>query len=255
MRRGPGAARSILGFLALMLLFGAGGLVQRLVLWPLVLLLPDRRPALVTAGMKAMSASIVRIVGLAGGRISLRGGVPTHGPVLLLANHQSVLDIPLVVLLSHPLAPVFVTRRRYARGIPFVSLCVRLLGCPVIEPGRQGAALRILRRTAARHGNGILIFPEGHRSRDGGVSPFKVAGIKAMLRAGPRKVYLVVTDGLWRCRRLWDFAFGMHTLRGEVEVLGPFSPPSGDEETTAFVERMREVMIDRLRERREGRAH
>jgi 1-acyl-sn-glycerol-3-phosphate acyltransferase len=246
MRRGLGAARSALAFLALLLLFAAGGLVQRLLVWPLVLLRPARRPTLVSAFMKAMSGSILALVRLGGGRVRLTGRVPTHEPVLVLANHQSALDIPLVVLLSHPLAPLFVTRRRYARGIPVVSLCLRLLGCPVIEPGQRAQALRILGRTAAEDGHGILIFPEGHRSPDGEVAPFKVAGIKALLRARPRPVYLVVTDGLWRCRRLPDFVFGMHALRGRAEVLGPFPPPAGEDETTAFVERMREMMREHL---------
>ena len=45
-----------------------------------------------------------------------------------------------------------------------------------------------------------LIFPEGHRTRDGEIGPFMRAGLRAILLRAQRPVYLIVVDGLWRAR-------------------------------------------------------
>ena len=57
-------------------------------------------------------------------------------------------------------------------------------------------------RRPRRQPHGILVFPEGHRTPDGEIQPFKTAGLELMLRERPLPVYLVVTDGFWTCRRL-----------------------------------------------------
>ena len=77
--------------------------------------------------------------------------------------------------------------------------------------------------------HGILVFPEGHRTRDGEIQPFHTAGLEIMLRERPLPVYVVVTDGFWTCRRFVDFLWNMDRIDGRTEVLGPFDPPADGE--------------------------
>src|SRR5262249_5083281 len=109
--------------------------------------------------------------------------------------------------------------------------------------------LATLRDAARGQDHGIVIFPEGHRSRDGEIGAFQTAGVQLMLRERPVPVYLVVTDGFWTSRRLVDFGFNIHRMDGRTEVLGPFLPPERHG-TARFVDEMREKMVAHLKEMR-----
>ena len=138
-------------------------------------------------------------------------------------NHQSLLDIPTAVLMAEPYVPRFVARARYARWVPAVSLSMRLLGCPIVEPENRKASLRALREAARDQPHGLLVFPEGHRTRDGEIQAFHTAGLEIMLRERPLPGVRVVTDGFWKGRRFVDFLFNIDRIDGRTEVLGPFA--------------------------------
>jgi 1-acyl-sn-glycerol-3-phosphate acyltransferase len=141
---------------------------------------------------------------------------------------------------------LFVTRKRYHYGIPSVSPCLRLMGCPVIEPRDRKASLRIMRDAARTLEQGLLVFAEGHRSRDGEIQPFQTAGVLTVLRERHLPVCLVVTDGFWSARRFVDSVLGLGRIRGETEVVGVFEPPADDAALPAFLEHLRETMIAHL---------
>jgi len=172
--------------------------------------------------------------------------VSTTSPVLVIMNHQSLLDIPTVGLMCSPLVPRFVTRKRYQYGIPSISPCLRLMGCPIIEPRDRRASLRTMREAARTLEHGMLVFAEGHRSRDGEVLPFQTAGVLTVLRERRLPVCLVVTDGFWSARRMIDSVLGIGKIRGETEVVGVFEPPADDAALPAFVQQLRERMIAHL---------
>lgn len=246
-------ARSLAAMLSVLLLIVVGAAYQRLVVWPLVLLFPARRLTLMASYVRVMCCWIFALLRFGGASARRSGLLPTDQPVLILGNHQGLLDIPTMVLICHPFVPLFVTRRRYARFVPAVSLALRLVGCPIIDPRDRRGALAVMQKTAREKPHGILIFPEGHRARDGEIGPFKAAGTIATLTERRRPVYLVVSDGFWTCCRLLDFLFNVHKIRGETEVLGPFHPPEAPQELAAFVEHLRQVMIDHLKAMRERR--
>jgi len=240
-----GAVRSALAVFGVLVYIWLGGIYQRLVLWPAVTLFPRRRRAFVSAHMRVMSAGILGLLRLGGARAVRTGTVPTDGPVLVLMNHQSLVDICTLCLLGRPYVPWFVSRRRYGRFVPTIAFCQRLLGSPIIEPSERRAALATLEDAARRQDHGIAIFPEGHRTKDGEIGPFHSAGVQLMLRERPVPVYVVVSDGFWTCRRLLDFVFNIDRIDGRTEVLGPFLPPAPDR-LAAFIEEMREKMVAHL---------
>ena len=112
---------------------------------------------------------------------------------------------------------------------------------------------RPLVRGARELGRAILIFPEGHRSRDGEIGHFTGAGTMAALEERRMPVYLVINDGLWKARRLVDFVFRIHRLRGKLRVVGPITPPERDDEIEAFVHSLRDRLVDELARMREAR--
>jgi 1-acyl-sn-glycerol-3-phosphate acyltransferase len=223
-----------------------GGVYQRLVIYPLVFLWPRRRAALTSTYFRGMSHGILFCMRLGGARLRRSGMVSTASPVLIIMNHQSLLDIPTAGLICSPLVPWFVTRKRYHYGIPAISPCLRLMGCPVIEPSERRASLKTMKEAARALEHGMLVFAEGHRSRDGQVLPFQTAGILTVLRERPMPVCLVVTDGFWAARRLIDSVLGIGKIRGQTEIVGTFEPPADDAALPAFVDQLRATMMAHL---------
>ena len=204
-------------------------------------LMPRRRRAFVSAYMRVMSRGMLGCMRLGGARLERSGTIPTDRHSVILMNHQSLLDIPTLVLMSWPHAPAFVTRMRYARNVPPVSTCVRLIGSPVVDPRRDPrAAVDLMRAAAPEQRHGVVLFAEGHRSRDGALRPFKSAGAEALLGAHSMPVWVAVTDGFWSSRRLVDFVFNVHRIRGRTQVLGPLPAPASVEEVPALLRLARE---------------
>lgn len=104
-------------------------------------------------------------------RVIGRRNMPESGPVLVLSNHQSMLDPVLVGLASRRylayLARESLFHNRYAK-----VLIESLDAIPIDNKGfsKEGmqATLDVLKK-----GKAILVFPEGERTHDGGLQPFK----------------------------------------------------------------------------------
>ena len=166
-----------------------------------------------------------------------------------MANHQALLDICQITLMAHPRVPAFVTRRRYARFVPLVSQCIRLLDSPIVDPKRDPKGSVVAIRQGARElPHGVVIFPEGHRSHDGEIRPFRTAGIETILTERRMPVYLVVNEGVWRVRRLADLLFRAPLIDAHSEVIGPFEPPADAALLPGFIGELRATLVARLAE-------
>jgi 1-acyl-sn-glycerol-3-phosphate acyltransferase len=224
--------------------FTLGSIVLRLAVIPTIWLLPRIRYPLTSVYFKTMSRGIFACLTVGGARFRRRGFLPTDTPIAIIANHQALTDILQVSLLGRPRAPAYVSRTRYARWVPLVSATIRLLRCPLVDPklDPRGA------REAIRHGartlpHGLLIFPEGHRSRDGRVGRFRTTGLEAMLRERRVPVYLVVNEGVWRVRAFFDLLYRTHLIDARSEVLGPFEIPENPDAIPGFIEGCRDRII------------
>jgi 1-acyl-sn-glycerol-3-phosphate acyltransferase len=231
------AANAILGGFAL-----AGVLTWLgLVALPSLLLLsvaarwvsPATRLSWVSGWARAHCRFVLAVLRLGGARYERRGTVRTDAAAIIVMNHQSLLDIPTAVVMCTPLVPAFVARARYAR-VPLIATGLRVADCPVIDPGRDRDAALAQLADATHHERALLIYPEGHRTPDGSLQPFRTAGILAMLRARRVPVWLIATDGFWAGRRLIDLVM-LHKIRGVTEVVGCFQPPDDDSALDGFV--------------------
>ena len=91
--------------------------------------------------------------------------VPAAGPVLLVANHSSFLDPPLVGGMA-PRPVSFMAKAELFR-VPLLGwLISRLNARPVRREGADAGALRTALRIL-QEGNALLLFPEGTRGPEG----------------------------------------------------------------------------------------
>lgn len=105
-------------------------------------------------------------------RMSGRANVPLSGPVIFVANHQSYLDPPILAVSARarPLAPM--AREALFRFKPFGLLISSLGSIPLRdETGDAGAMRAALAELAA--GRCVALYPEGSRSPDGEMRPFR----------------------------------------------------------------------------------
>jgi 1-acyl-sn-glycerol-3-phosphate acyltransferase len=95
--------------------------------------------------------------------------VPQTGPVILASNHASFLDPPLVGSGLH--RPINYLARKSLFRFPVMGWVLRSWNTvPVDRDGGGAAGLKaILDRLLA--GGGIILFPEGTRTRDGRLQP------------------------------------------------------------------------------------
>jgi 1-acyl-sn-glycerol-3-phosphate acyltransferase len=240
--------------------FAAAGLIlllsdplQRTVVAGAARLFPGARGGILTSWIQAMRFVVLDFasVALGGARLDTHPRIPSQPGVLVVMNHQSLLDIPLVVRALEGSYPRIVTRRRYTRGIPLISHMVRLYQYPLVDP--QATAKRqveALRQAALTGETPIVIFPEGSRSRSGELSPWKRPGIRALLTARQWQVYIMVADGLWRSRSVSDFMRDISTAEIRVKTHGPIQSPASEDEVEAFIDRMEGLMKETLAELR-----
>jgi 1-acyl-sn-glycerol-3-phosphate acyltransferase len=236
-----------LGCVGLVLL--TADVVQRTIIVLAIKIVPSRRIRILDWWQKLMAHTmlgIVRTVG--GGDVEDPPPIPGRPGVLILMNHQSLLDIPLVCAAVDDFYPKIVTRARYASGKPLISHMVRLYQYPLVDPrATTRKHLRGLAAAATEEDTPVMIFPEGTRTRDGEIGPWKRRGLERFLSARSWEVYVLVADGFWRTARLADFLESVSTVRGRCVVLGPYTSPEPGEPVDGFIDDMRARMEEGLR--------
>lgn len=226
-------------------------IVQRFVLAPLCTIVPRWRAPIMGVWLRFQGDFVVFLLRTAGGcRLTIRGAVPKDASVVVM-NHQSVADIPIALsIIRHP-GTLFATRDWYKWRIPFVSMALRTARMPLLSQRPSGvrhdiAALNDAADRCARGLNTILLFAEGHRTRDGQIGPFMRMGPRLILPRARRPVYTIVIDGLWGARTFTDALAKLGNCRIDVVVTGPFEAPESSADLDGFVERLRYSMIATL---------
>ena len=253
----------IRGYAALSLaavLFAVSDLLQRVVVYPVTWMLSTRRAAILGTWQRYLCRTLFMILKVVGGADIPRPGRVPGGPgVLILMNHQSLLDIPMVIAsVDGPFLRI-VTRQRYSKWIPIISHTIRTLEYPVVNPGaKAGTTRRYLERLGqvARTSDApLVLFPEGTRTRNGKIARFQTSGLERILGARDWKVYVLVSDGYWRHAKLSHFVGGMHEIKGHLSVLGPIEWNDPEADPGDFMARMRDLMVEELARIRGAKAN
>jgi 1-acyl-sn-glycerol-3-phosphate acyltransferase len=136
--------------------------------------------------------------------MSIRDG---SQPALFIGNHASLFDPPLMIS-TLPCRPVFIAKRELA-WVPFLGWVIWLADFIFIDRGGRGTARKSLEKAAARirTGQSIVAFPEGTRTLDGRLLPFKKGSFFLAFEAGVPVVPFAIYGGLetlpkgtWRVR-------------------------------------------------------
>jgi 1-acyl-sn-glycerol-3-phosphate acyltransferase len=120
------------------------------------------------------------IMGLVGCKITVLGreNIPRKGGVCFVSNHGSIFDI--VLLLGYAGRPFGFVAKKELLLFPFLNIWISVLGGLFIDRKNPRKALKTINAGVMRikKGAGMLIFPEGHRSRGQGLLPFHSGALK-----------------------------------------------------------------------------
>ena len=113
-----------------------------------------------------------------------RENVSYGRPQIFMSNHQSGFDI-FVLLAYTPRYFAWIAKKELFR-IPFFGLALRRLGAIEIDRQNVVRAMHSIDEAARiiREGKSVMTFPEGTRSRDGRIQPFKKGVFHLALKSG-----------------------------------------------------------------------
>jgi 1-acyl-sn-glycerol-3-phosphate acyltransferase len=121
--------------------------------------------------------------------------IPRDQPAVYAANHQSLFDIPVLVL-AMPVDFRMVAKKSLLH-VPIFGWALWLAGFLFIDRSNRERAFRTLDRAAERlrRGTSIVVFAEGTRSPDGTLLPFKRGGFVLAIQAGVPVVPVALRGG------------------------------------------------------------
>lgn len=141
-------------------------------------------------------------------RVVGQENIPSTGAVLIVSNHISQVDPPILGVAVLPRKSHYMAKAELFR-IPLVRRAVHRMGAfPVERGGADRRALRLARDILAR-GDVLLMYPEGTRFTDGRLRP----GMPGAGSLGLEPDLVVVPAAVW----------GSHRLLRRVKVA--FGPP------------------------------
>ncbi len=122
---------------------------------------------------------------LAGVRLEVRGQekIPNHRAVVFMPNHQSNADPPACLAF---LPPVLVMVKREFFRVPILGRAMRLRGFISVDRQNRERAIAAVEKAieSLKAGRSFLAYPEGTRSPDGRLQPFKKGVFVMAIKAG-----------------------------------------------------------------------
>lgn len=144
------------------------------------------------------------------------GKVDWSRPVFVVGNHSSFADIP-IVFLSIQKTIGFVAKKSLGK-IPFLNFWMHRIGCILVDRQKGGAAAGV-RAAIAECGTAprVFIFPEGTRSKNGQIGPFKSGAFRFAYENNGILLPLVITGSA----AVWEARKDTKPLKVNVKILDP----------------------------------
>jgi 1-acyl-sn-glycerol-3-phosphate acyltransferase len=166
---------------------------------------------------------IAQIVSVLAYKVRYTGirNLPANGGVLMVSNHQSHFDPPLVGMASHRRMN-YLARSSLFTFAPFRWLINSLDAIPIEREGMGlGGIKESLRRL--KRGEIVVMFPEGTRTRNGQVGTFR-AGFTTLARRSGAAIMPVAIEGAFAAWPRW------HKLPRLGRIHVHYGPPITPEE-------------------------
>ena len=172
--------------------------------------------------------------------VNNRANLDPQQPYVFMANHASTIDI-WALLLAIPRRVRMIAKKELAR-IPFLGWVMWAGRFIFIDRQNAAAARRSIDEAGRRirGGDSVVIFPEGTRTRDGQMGPFKKGGFHLAMEAGVP----IVPIALRGTRALMPRG-SLRVKSGEVFVtVGQPIPTAGlsIDDRPALIERVRDAI-------------
>jgi len=205
-------------------------------------IIASRRGTLTRAEADARLARLFQgLVDGVGAKIEVSGRehLPASGPFLVMSNHQSLWDIPVVHLAicgCWPLSLRMIAKKEMFE-LPVIGTAMKAADFVAVDRKDPEQAARGLAEARRKIAEGVVMWiaPEGTRSRDGVLGPFKRGGF--LLAARARVPVIPVTlDGT---RDI--LAAGSVVVHPGVTVRVTLHPPVDPEESLSRGELMERV--------------
>ncbi len=167
--------------------------------------------------------------------------LPKGQPLIIVSNHQSMFDIPLISWYLHQYTPKFISKIELGKGIPSISFNLRHGGHALIDrknPRQSIPALAKFGKFIAANNFSAVIFPEGTRSKDGTVKKFAPNGLKILFKNAENALIVpVAIHNSWKLVRFGNFPMGIG-VRLSLEVLEPLE-----------IDKEHDILIEKIQER------
>ena len=190
-----------------------------------------------------------KIIGRLHCRIEVEGRehVPQTGPLVVMSNHQSMYDIPLLMAQMGRMVG-FVAKKELFH-IPGFSYWMREIGSVNLDRSNPRAASRMFKEVAAQmkeKGSALVLFPEGTRSRhpEGELSPFKDGSLR-LPQQGGIPILPVSIDGtrfFSKPEAVMATARGGRVVRIRIAPVMVPDPEANARERKEFMARLRETI-------------
>lgn len=168
--------------------------------------------------------------------------VPDTGPLLIVANHQSYYDPPLIGAGVVRRRCNYIARKTLYKFKPLARLIDFLDAIPL---DNEGIGFEGIKETLRRLKNGeaVLIFPEGARTFDGEMEPFKPGYLTLALRSRATILPVAISG----CFEAWPRTNKLPYLWGQFLVA--YDRPIFFEEAKSMKENeLQELVESRVRE-------
>lgn len=158
---------------------------------------------------------IMRCLNILGTRFTFNNtyNIPTDKPLIIVANHQSMYDIPPIIWYFRKNHPKFISKKELGKGIPSVSYNLRHGGSVLIDrkkPIESISAIEDFAKRVNTNNWAAVIFPEGTRSRDGKPKKFKTKGLLTLMTHMPNALIVPLTiQNSWKTVRYGTFPMGI----------------------------------------------
>lgn len=184
-----------------------------------------------------------------GTRITFKGleKIPQGRPLIIVANHQSTLDIPAVIVGFRKNHPKFISKIELGKGIPSISYNLKHGGSVLIDRKNRSQSVKdilMLGKHIEQNNYAACIFPEGTRSKTGKLGTFQPAGIASLYKTSPSALIVpFVIDGNDKIMKngYFPMSVGCHL---KLTVLDPIDPKGQD--MTELTQRIEEMVRKEL---------
>ncbi|MDK2786073.1 MAG: 1-acyl-sn-glycerol-3-phosphate acyltransferase [Thermotoga sp.] len=173
--------------------------------------------------------------------------IPKDRNFIVVANHQSIMDIPLI--LGFVATGAFIAKKELKK-IPGVNWYIKYLNGVFLDRKNPRKAVKALREAIEKLKNGVtfVVFPEGTRSPDGEMLPFKKDSLMIAMKTGVP----ILPVSIWGTYHLipknhWIFTPG----RVFLKIHSPVDPQrfSSEKELREYVENIIRKGVEELKER------